>query len=176
MAETIPYLLPDDIASATKCVFKLTFGENREKYFIFKCLKLRPIVESFAAQIYREAVRPKKESMFFKVVAYYRKYRPGMMHVELISGVELKGVDILLAERRALKAAENDPNCLNISFDNTIKQPGWISHADMTTFRDLLKGKTPEDKLRKLDSYLDKYISKKASKERVISYIKKNFM
>lgn len=176
MAQTIPYLLPEEIKTAKKCVFKLSFGESKEKYFIFKCLTVEPLVKSFAAQIYREIVRPKKDSMFEKVVAYYRKHRPSIMHVELISKPNLGGVEVLLAERKALKEAENDPNCLNTLFDNSIKESRWISHTDMTTFRETLKGKTPEDKLKKLENYLTKYAKSKAAKTKILSYIKRNFM
>lgn len=176
MATAVQYILPDEIQNAEKCMFKLSFGESKEKYFLFKALKLKPVIQSLSEQLYREYNKPNVNSILYKVVAYYKKHRPGAFHVSVISPKGLSVVDLLVFENKTLKQAENDANCLNIEFDNTKFAPRWVSHADIVLFKQKLKGKTTGDILTRLDNYLAKFIDNQGSKKKVVAYIKKNFM
>lgn len=176
MSHAVQYVLPEEIRNAEKCLFKLSFGEQQEKYFIFKALKLRPVVQSLAEQIYREYNNPKENSLLYKVVCYYKKHRPGTFYVSLISKKGMAVDDLLVLENKTLKQAENDVNCLNPHFDNTKMFPRWVSHADIVSFKQKLKGITPSNRRDKLDAYLSQFVKNKANRTKIIAYIKRNFM
>jgi hypothetical protein len=160
---------PDSVT----CVFKLWFGA---RYFIFKGLKLHASAENLSTQIHRERLRPKEDSILFKVIAYINRARVTNMTVESIHETD-DPVEILKVEYEQLQKAKKDPNCLNTRFVNNDYYPKWIPQTAINEFNKQLQGHVTGkgEKIRKLKKFLSKYTKNSDDLQKIIEYIELRF-
>lgn len=155
------------------CVFKLWFGT---RYFIFKGLKLYAAAENLSTQIHRERLKPKEDSILFKVIAYINRARVTNMTVESIHETD-DPVEILKVEYEQLQKAKKDPNCLNTRFVNNDYYPKWIPQTAINEFNKQLQGHVTGkgEKVRKLKKFLSKYTKNNDDLQKIIEYIELRF-
>jgi hypothetical protein len=152
-------------------VFKLSFGR---KYFIFKGLRIATTVENLSKQLHREISKPKDDSVLFKVVAYLRKQRTKVMDVDVLFESDAI-IDVLMAEYEALKAAKEDPDCLNTKFINNEYFPNWIPQHVINDFLKRLQGVGPTNNEKNLKRFLSNHIENEELVERVVKYVTTHF-
>lgn len=170
ISSPFPYTLKEPYGSVT-CVFKLWFGG---KYFIFKGLKLHSTAESLSIQIHRELVKPKEDSIMFKVIAYIRRARVVTMTVEVIHETDAIA-ELLMVEYEQLQKAKKDLNCLNTRFVNNEYYPKWIPQAAINDFTKQLHGIRMPDKHKNLRRFLSKYTDNPDNLEKIFDYIVDKF-
>lgn len=174
ISSPFPFTYKDSPDSVT-CVFRLRFGAA--KYFIFKALKLHATVEGLSAQIHKERMGVKEDSIMYKVVAYINRTRTTIMTVEVIHETD-DPVELLKVEYEQLQKAKKDPNCLNTRFTNNDYHPRWIPQTAINEFNKQLQGAPDNrkgEKIRKLNKFLIKYTNNKDDLQKIIEYIEQRF-
>lgn len=154
--------------------FKLFFGK---KYFIYKGKSLQLTISNFAKQIDRELRNEKKDSILFKVIAYLKRYPVTSASVEVLMTSE-DPIEVLMAEFTALQAGKDDPDCLNVSFENTQYIPAWIPQKDVVIFKKKLEGKKLVRSIPKdvhLRNYLEKMKLSRAKVDQIVEYVLKRY-
>ncbi len=155
-------------------VFKMFFGK---KYFIYKGKSLHLTVSNFAKQIDRELRLPKEDSILAKAIAYLKRYPVTSAAVEVLMTSD-DPLAVLMAEFEALQAAKEDPECLNVTFDNTAYFPQWIPQKDVINFKKKLEGKILRRTVPKdvhLRNYLEKMNLSKARVNQIVEYVLKRY-
>lgn len=165
-----PYTFKDEYENST-AVFKLWFGN---RYFIFKGLKLKATVEALSAQIHRERLKSKDDSILVNVIAYINKARVTSMTVERLYESDAIA-DVLMSEYEALQKAKKDSRCLNARFTNNDYYPKWVPQIAINEFAKLLQGAGMTDKERNLRRFLGKYTKKPEYLQKIVEYINERY-
>ncbi len=129
MARLFPFKYKEFYRS-NSCIYKATFGT---KYFLVKAKALKQSVEFLMEDIDRKIRLGIPEGhIISKVVKHIQSARPASAFIEVLLESTDHG-ELIYFERKALKAAESDPKCLNISFEPYM--PAWISKEKVENYK-----------------------------------------
>lgn len=168
-----PFTIDEEVKHRNPtCVFKLRFGLTKRKYFIFKGLRVLNTAETLSAQIHKERMQPKEDSILFKVISYIRTNKVAEMAVEVVKETD-DTVDLLYSEYEALQAAKNDSDCLNVRFINNEYYPKWIPQKAILDFNKLIQGEKIPDKHKNLKKFLNSALPDNKKKPELVLAIMK---
>jgi hypothetical protein len=141
-------------------VYKAKFGS---KYLIWKGKYLHQSLNGLAKQIDQRMRLGLDDSNLLKnVVEHIIKYRIPRFEVEVVTQSS-DPVELLKSEYHLLKAASEDPKCLNTSFFPYF--PKWITQPEIDKFRAYIK-KTMQAKKKKNKPAKKKVAKKTAIKKK----------
>ncbi len=164
------------------CIFKIWVGK---KYYIFKTIKITPLLANLMKQIDREVQVFREDSALLNLIKEVVSTGAGIVNIEIVKNYpdtdNQHRFKLLVDEYQALQAAKKDKNCLNDKFINHDRYPKWIDQQTINEFKDFYsKGKKGSSVK---DSNLRKYLRKIGQKpmllddfvDHVSAYVKERY-
>lgn len=120
---------------STRCIYKVSFGKTKRKYYIGKAKSFLQSCEMMAILIER-GLRTQvvhEADMYYHVIRYLTKSRITTAYAEMIhDGDGQPESELLKVEQELLNKCKDDVDCLNNSFDAYI--PKWIPADQVKIF------------------------------------------